>query len=386
MWLTKATAALLALSLAFAAHAAKLNPPNESWCAALLEVHDSTQAFNASSLYSLRDFGFLVQDILKKVRDKNENLPAEFPLLSEFIFAVDDPNALIPNGKIAQNLQSMEARLYSLEEDVTSLKPSNISFGSSLVGKEAIEAYIDQLKTSLQNITESTESKITADQPYVQKGRLLKVALSASLNAFYTAVIASGVSHFVSSGNSDSLFLSLVTLSFLYPSATSFASKEWVYLKGLFSRDSRIAYENRYNPFRSSASQIMLSYIPPLLKSQETQAFIYNAFEIPTSVEVVNELLAATNDKRPLDSDIMPTSINDRKKGISSADLRRIVVDQIFYFDSATHEPVLLNFIRIKKPKDLTAKRPPKRKSEILSAKEAQEIGVLKPVTIPVPY
>lgn len=377
----------------------KLAPLRLSWCESMLANHKSEQAYSGSSLYSLREAKFATDQAIAALKGKPKALSARLSDLKVRLFGqnrdfsvphlypvrtlIEDTDRLKALRANEIHLERLLGRMILLEEDVTSLKAGNISFGQEIVGKDGIQSYLLNLKLIAESLDVENSRLNETENPYINRQRIIRNLASATLGAYSAYIALLPMVSDILQHNWYMLLPQALVATIFYQVYHRGVRESFAYFKGLLDKDSRIAYENSYNPQRAQNEVEQTVGILKILEQPQAHpnAIAYNGYAYPMSVEVVNELLAASKENRPVSQDAILTTIEKTREGLGPLDLRWIVIDQIFFIDSQTQEPVLLNFVRIKNANDFTQKKTPKKEKEVTSTQE-QDIGdgVLAPV------
>jgi|GEM_PF-5930652 len=351
----------------------KLAPYQASWCAALLRLQRPSDAYNSTSLYTLRDVSRMTEKALDDLRNKPKNLLHRFRGQQAYRRGFAGPNVLPLKVSLSaidqlepfrQNEAALEAvlgRMELLEKDVTSLQSGGVAFGVELVGKDAIVDYLSKLKIFAAALDPSRAG--FERYPVFARQKLLGYAVIDTINLFVSSAFVAGAYGAIESHSLPLMSVPIVLGALLGPKILGDIKESAFYYRARWSEKARIQFENQYNPSRLPPEPEQVDTMLSLVQASEKNpnALVYSGYGIGLPVEILDEMLTASDEKRDYSAEVFLKALDKYKTGVPLMDQRFVLIDQIYYVDSQTRQPVLMSFVRIKKASDFGASGPPRR-------------------------
>jgi hypothetical protein len=257
----------------------------------------------------------------------------------------------IANEKIVEKLVG---KIDQLEDDMSAQKPDIISFGYEVRGKENIRNFIFETLQKSYEIERMMKEDIDAKFPYLRKSRVVPLGIFGALSAGMGYLMAPEVIHAFNGTLTGWEFAKNFPIDtwLVWGTIIPTSRQLLTYGYGFISKKGRVAYEDEHTIERLGEREEIYENILSVLEqgNEVPDAFIYNGIRTEIPIQYKDELLRASNDRRDVSTEVLSKAIIlDRKSDITLVDRNYLLVDQLFFFDDVTREPVLVNFLRLKK-------------------------------------
>ncbi len=245
-------------------------------------------------------------------------------------------------------ISTLVGRIGQLENDFVEAKDA-IAFGYEVRGEKNILDYFKKLFLATDLLEAQIQPAIEKEFSYFSRIRLIEQAHYFVIANFWIYVFSQPITKGLAAvlDKDHLLYTAVLFIFFGYEGIKN----SYPYIMGIVSEDARNRFKNHNESQRTSKLIKVYKNIFSLLKrmDQFPAALIYIGMTKIVPTELRNDLLEASGQNRSLKTELVFDAIlKDQNDENDDVDQNFLLVDQIFFFDKKTLEPVLVNFVRIK--------------------------------------
>ena len=265
-----------------------------------------------------------------------------------------------------KTIARLVGRLENLQEDFNDRSGQILSLGQVIRGADSIDQYFSQIRSSAGALESETNKSIYEKEKYAKALPMAKAMLGVTLPI--VLAMTSTTELIERASNQD--YLGFVRDSALYayilPAVPRLISYGDDYFTGLYSSIGRNKFRNREVSRAAPALEAFDDMSRMARSTPSRDTFAYTSLNVSIPIFLNSALSESFNHPVPLDQAALDVTIrlhrqNSRLAKGSGSDplLRKLLIDQILFFDYETNEPVLVNFVRIKRDISGVASRMP---------------------------